>query len=269
MLRVFPVNIVELCSSITSVLLDKVAPRLQRNPLVLALPLQAVLLLSNLDLLDPWGDESFQLTHVPEPLNQIVFADPMNPPLYNMLLHYWIQLPWMLSPLASMRAMSALWAMVATVIIYVLCLRGEKSRFQVMFLALWVFSPCLLLHARMARSYSMELALACLVICTAPQLTEQLRINWKRLLTHVSSSAALLYTHYLSGLAVAAAVCAAFLLKKRFILAATQATLVAILFVPWVPTFGSSLGNWFHTPYPYEGGNVISDQIVRLAYLFV
>ena len=27
--------------------------------------------------------------------------------------------------------------------------------------------------------------------------------------------------------------------------------------------------NWFGIPYPYEGGNVISDQIVRLAYLFV
>ena len=50
-----------------------------------------------------------------------------------------------------------------------------------MFLALWVLSPCLLLHARMARSYSMQLALASLAIYTALQWAEQPR-NLKRLL---------------------------------------------------------------------------------------
>jgi hypothetical protein len=50
--------------------------------LVWALPLQALLLLSNLDLLDPWGDEWFTLTHVSQPL-----TDPFHPPLYYVLLH--------------------------------------------------------------------------------------------------------------------------------------------------------------------------------------
>jgi hypothetical protein len=240
----------------------------QRNPLVWALPLQALLLLSNLDLLDPWGDEWFILTHVSQPLSQVASADPMHPPLYYVLLHYWIQLPWTVSPLASMRAMSAVWALVATVVIYVLGLRREGARFQAMFLALWVLSPCLLLHARMARSYSMQLALASLAIYTAPKWAEQPR-DWKRLLAHVGSSAALLYTHYLSGLAVAVAVCVTFLLKKRFTLAAVQVTLLAVLYAPWVPTLGSSLGRWIGTSQSYEGGNVIFDQIVRLAYLFV
>ena len=63
--------------------------------------------------------------------------------------------------------MSAVWTLVATVVIYVLWLRREAPRFQQMFLALWVLSPCLLLHARMARSYSMQLALASLAIYTA------------------------------------------------------------------------------------------------------
>ena len=257
---------------VASVLPDKVGPNVQRNPLVWALPLQALLLLSNLDLLDPWGDEWFTLTTVPQPLSQVVstVAGNIHPPLYYVLLHYWIQLPWTLSPLASMRAMSAVWALVATVVIYVLWLRREGPRFQEMFLALWVLSPCLLLHARMARSYSMQLALASLAIYTAPQWAEQPR-NWKRLLAYVGSSTALLYTHYLSGLAVAAGVCVTFLLKKRFTLAAAQVALLAVLYAPWVPTLGSVLRrwNWIGIPYPYEGGNVISDQIVRLAYLFV
>ena len=53
-----------------------------------------------------------------------------HPPLYYVLLHYWIQLPWTVSPMASMRAMSAVWTLVATVIIYVLWLRREGPRFQ-------------------------------------------------------------------------------------------------------------------------------------------
>jgi len=36
-----------------------------------------------------------------------------------------------------------------------------------MVLALWVLSPCLLLYARMARSYSMQLAVALLTIYAA------------------------------------------------------------------------------------------------------
>jgi hypothetical protein len=235
----------------------------QRNPLVWALPLQALLLLSNLDLLDLWGDEWDTLTHVSQPL-----TDPFHPPLYYVLLHYWIQFPWTITPLTSMRAMSAVWTLVATVVIYFLGLRREEPRFQTMFLALWVLSPCLLLHARMARSYSMQLALASLAIYTAPMWAEQPR-DWKRLLAYVGSNAALLYTHYLSGLAVAVGVCVAFLLKKRFKLAAVQVTLLAVLYAPWMPTLGSALVRWTGISQSYEGGNVISDQIVRLAYLFV
>src|SRR5262245_17595588 len=122
----------------------------------------------------------------------------------------------------------------------------------------------------MARSYSMQLMLASLAIYTAPQWAEQPR-NWKWLLACVGSSAALLYTHYLSGLAVAAGVCLMFLIKKRFALAAVQVVLLAVLYVPWMPTLGSVLRrwNWIADPPPCEGGNVISDQIVRLAYSFV
>jgi hypothetical protein len=239
----------------------------QQNPLAWALPLQALLLLSNLNLLDPWNDEWFTLSHVAQPLSQVVFTDPMQPPLYYVLLHYWIQLPWKLSPLTVVRAMSGIWTLVATVVIYVLWLRREGPWFRAMFLALWVLSPCLLLHARMARSYSMQLTLASLAIYAALQWVEQPR-NWRWLIGYVGSNAALLYTHYLSGLAVAAGVCVAFLLKKRFTLAAAQVMLLAVLYAPWMPTLHSSLSYWIVAPQSYEGGNVISDQIVRLAYLF-
>jgi hypothetical protein len=242
----------------------------RRNPLLWALPLQSLLLLSNLDLLDPWGDEWFTITTVPQVVNEVVsaVAGNVHPPLYFVLLHYWIQLPWTLSPVASMRAMSVVWALIATIVIYVLWLRRERPWFQQMFLALWALSPTLLLHARMARSYSMQLALASLSIYTALQWAEQPR-NWKRLLAYIGSSTALLYTHYLSGLAVAGGVCLTFLFQKRFKLATAQVALLGVLYAPWMSTLVWVLGQWIGVPPSYEGGNVISDQIVRLAYLFV
>ena len=249
-----------------------VALGLQRKPVLWALPLQAILLLTALDLLDPWTDEWFTLNTVPQPVGEVVSAAAGNihPPLYYVLLHYWIQLPWTISSIASMRAMSAVWALVATVVIYVLWLRREGARFQGMFLALWALSPCLLLHARMARSYSMQLALASVVIYAAVQWLGQPR-NWKWLLAYIGSSTALLYTHYLSGLAVSGAVCVTFLFQKRFKLAATQVVLLAALYSPWVPALVAVLRrwNWIGVPPSYEGGSIISDQIVRLAYLFV
>jgi hypothetical protein len=239
--------------------------------LIWALPLQALLLLWNLDLLDPWSDEGFTFNIVPERFSDVVsaVAEDIHPPLYFVLLHYWIQLPSTLSPIASMRAMSALWALVATVVIYFLWLREEERPFQAKFLALWALSPCLLLHARMARSYSMQLALASVAIYSAPRWAEQPR-NWKWLLAYISSSTALLYTHYLPGLAVSGAVNVMFLFQKRFKLAAAQIALLAALYSPWVPTLVSVLRRWNWTGIPtYEGGNFISDQIIRLAYLFV
>jgi hypothetical protein len=252
---------------VTIMLPDKAIRRLQRTPLLWALPLQALLLLLNLDLLDPWGDEWGTLTIVPQPLSEVVSADPMHPPLYYLLLHYWIQFPWRVTPLVSMRAMSVIWTLVATVVIYFSWLRQEEPRFKAMFLGLWALSPCLLLHSRMARSYSMELALASLAIFTALQWAKKPR-DWTWAFLCVGSSVALLYTHYPSGLAVAAGVCVTFLLQRLFALAATQVILLGVLYAPWMPTFGSSLGLWISASRSHEA-NLIADQIVRLAYLFV
>jgi hypothetical protein len=139
---------------------------IKQDPLTWALPIQAVLLFTHLSLLDPWGDEWQILTVAPQPLNQ--FRPIANhPPLYFLLLHFWIHMPWSPSLLVTIRAMSCLWALLATVIFYHAWLRTEPLRIRRMFLVLWVLSPCLLLFARMARSYSMQLALALLTIYAA------------------------------------------------------------------------------------------------------
>lgn len=251
---------------------DKVRVAVHHNPMIWMLPLQAFLLFWKLDLLDPWGDEWFTVVAAPEPVGQVVstVAGNIHPPLYFVLLHYWIQLPWPLNLVACMRAMSALWALTGTVIVYYLWLRRERPQFQSMFLLLWTLSPCLLLHARMARSYSMELVLASLTIYTALRCVEEPE-NSKRLLAYIGSNTALLYTHYLSGFAIAGGACVMFLIRKRFVLALAQTAMLGVLYVPWMPTLISVLrrSHWIGLPHPYEGGNVISDQMVRLAYWFI
>lgn len=116
-------------------------------------------MLYRLDLLEPWGDEWFTLTTVPLPLNQIrtTVEGAAHPPLYYFLLHFWIHIPWPASPLVKMRAMSVLWTLLATTILDRRWLIELQPRVRRRFLVLWVLSPCLLLYARMARSYSMQL----------------------------------------------------------------------------------------------------------------
>src|SRR5438552_19065467 len=100
--------------------------------LVWALRIQAALSFWRLHLLEPWGDELHTLDTAPQSLHQIgsILSQQIHPPLYFYLLHFWIQGPWPGSLLTKMRAMSAVWALVATVVFYVLWLRKEDSRTQ-------------------------------------------------------------------------------------------------------------------------------------------
>ena len=246
-----------------------------RNPLPCALVIQAALLFYRLDLLEPWGDESHTLTIVPQPLNQIrsMVEGALHPPLYFFLLHFWIQIPWPASPLAKMRAWSVLWTLLATIILDRLWLIELDPRVRRMFLALWVLSPCLLLYSRMARSYSMALALALLTIYAASKWLARPRSpRW--LLAYSCAEVALLYTHYLPGLATMAAVGLAFLAKAelspkiRVMTFAVPVLVVALLYLPWLTSLFAAISGW-RAWSTYRVGNLFIDMLVRIAYWFV
>jgi hypothetical protein len=228
-----------------------------------------------LDLLEPWGDEWNTITIVRQPLNQIrsIVEGVLHPPLYFFLLHFWIQIPWPASPLTKMRAMSVLWTLLATIVFDRLWLIELEPRVRRMSLALWVLSPCLLLYSRMARSYSMALALALLTIYAASKwLARPQGLRW--LLAYSCSAVALLYTHYLPGLAIMAAVLLVFLArpgsspKTRVILLAAPVLIIALLFLPWLASLFGAIGAWRAWP-TYRVGNLFIDQLVRIAYWFV
>jgi len=245
---------------------------MKQNPLAWALPIQAVLLFSHLNLLDPWGDEWQVLAVARQPLNQLQpISD--HPPLYFLLLHFWIYLPWPSVLLLKIRAMSCLWALLATVIFYRAWLRTESLRIQQIFLALWVLSPCLLLFSRMARSYSMQLALALVTIyaalkwMTSPQRT-------LRLLVFSGCAATLLYTHYLPGLAIVMAVGLVLVSKSehfasaRLIALGASILIVALFYLPWLTPLRGAMADWVSSS-PYQVGSFFTDQLVRIAYWFV
>jgi hypothetical protein len=247
----------------------------QRNPLPYALAIQAALLFYRLDLLEPWGDEWFNLTTVPQPLSQLpsLVARATYPPLYFLLVHFWIQIPWPASPLTKMRALSAVWTLLATIILDRLWLSKLEPRVRVMVLALWVLSPSLLLYSRMARYYTMVLALALLVIYAASRWIQRPQSpRW--LFAYSFSAGALLFTHYLPGLAIMAAAWFVFIAKAdlpprlRVTLSAAPILVVALLYLPWLSSLFGSLAVW-RTSSPYQVNNLFIDQLVRIAYWFV
>ena len=67
--------------------------------------------------------------------------------------------------IAVLRAFSVLWTLLATLLMDLSRTRSwsvSEARARWLALGLFVLSPCLLLYSRMARSYSMQVALAVL-----------------------------------------------------------------------------------------------------------
>ena len=88
--------------------------------LPMCLILQAALLFWRLDLLPVWGDEQFTLDTSSQALAGILEAvrNDIHPPLYYVLVHYWLHLPWSAALIVKARAFSGLWALAATVLLH-------------------------------------------------------------------------------------------------------------------------------------------------------
>jgi hypothetical protein len=214
-------------------------------PLVALLCLQACLLFHALDLLPVWGDELFTLKLAPHPVRDIIpiAQQDVHPPLYYLLLHAWQKLPLPWTGIAALRAFSTLWAVLATLLLDIFWTRPRKPFERWMALSLLVLSPCLLLYGRMARSYSMQVALALLSLGLLWRWMQRPR---SPLLACGGFAAivALLYTHYVPG----AAVLAGFVLIGWRNLGALRvgvfSAAVAAAYLPWAMMLVQALRRW-------------------------
>jgi len=227
------------------------------------LALQAGLLFSNLGMLPLWSDELFTLHTVGRPLAAILatVAQDIHPPLYYLLLHLWP-----LHSLVALRAFSACWALAATVLLDLFWTARRRPWRRLSVLLLFALSPCLLLYARMARSYSMQTAL---FLLAASLLWRWLRLR-RGAVPAFAACLALLYTHYVPGLALLAAFALVALPRLGPRRVAAFAGAMALAYSPWLWTLAGALQRWgqaadFFHQYRLTG-SFWAEQLLKIGY---
>ena len=240
---------------------------LRKHTIAAFLPLQALLCFWNLGLLSPWGDEATTLLVVRLPVREIlrIASEDVHPPFYYLLVDAWQRLPLGLDWAVQARALSVVFALAATVAADRLWASRLAECGRIWFLALWTLSPCLLLYARMCRSYSLQLLVA--TVAAAYILRFTAKPSWKTGAGLVASLTAGLYTHYVPGLALLATANLALLRKRRFRDAIGIDALVAVAYLPWMGSLAASLGSWgTHTRTYTVTGAMLSEIPVKLAF---
>jgi hypothetical protein len=240
---------------------------LRKHPIAAFLPLQALLCFWNLGLLSPWGDEAITLLVVRLPVREIlrVASGDVHPPLYYLLVNAWLRLPLGLDWAVQARALSVVLALAGTVAADRLWASHLAERGRIWFLALWTLSPCLLLYARMCRSYSLQLLVA--TVAAAYILRFTAKRSWKTGAALAVWLTAGLYTHYVPGLALLATANLALLRKRRFRDAIGIDAFVALAYLPWMPSLAASLRSWgTHTGTYMVTGAMLSEIPVKLAF---
>ena len=212
----------------------------------------------------------------PSPCPGSLVSRDIHPPLYYFLLHWWMALPLPGVEIVRARAFSAICLLLGTVIVYRLWVeRRETPAAGRWFLALWTLSPCLLLYGRMARSYSLQLLVASVALYAGLRFLDEPR-RWIRQLACAGAIAALLYTHYSPGAAVAGAIVVVAIwraVRQRDTgpirgLAVVSA-LAVVLYAPWLMVLRAAVTSWgSHDDFYSLAATRAGDQVLKIAYWF-
>lgn len=219
-----------------------------------------------------WTDELFTYGTVARPVREIIpiVQHDIHPPLYYVLLHAWMQIPLPWHGVAALRAFSALWALAATLLLDCLFTRKWKPWRRWLVLSLFALSPCLLLYGRMARSYSMQTALTVLAAGMLWRWVRQPEWSLRRGTAAMLALLALLYTHYVPGIALLGAFCAVALRPLGFRRLGLLLAAVSAGYLPWVLTLGEGLRAWgqaagFSSRYTLSR-NALTEQFLKAGF---
>ena len=240
---------------------------LRRHPLAAFLPLQALLYCWNLAELAPWGDEAGTLLAVRGPLDSLIqfAARDVHPPLYYLLLYYWQIIPLRIDLAVQARLLSVLFALLATVALDQLWGAYLEERARLTLLALWTLSPCLLLYARMCRSYSLQALLA--IVAAAWLARVAAKSTWRNAALLALALLAALYTHYAAGVALIAAANLTLFFRRRWRAALAIDCAIAIGYLPWIWRLAVSLTSWGSNARNYTlTGSRVLEVPVKFAY---
>ena len=240
---------------------------LRRHPLALFVPLQALLYCWNLALLSPWGDEAGTLLAERGGLSHLIqfAATDVHPPLYYLLLHGWQQLPLGFDWAVQARLLSVLFAVLGTVALDGLWGAHLEERARLTLLALWTLSPCLLLYARMCRSYSLQALLAIVAAAILGRVAAQ--SNWRNAALLALALLAALYTHYVAGIALIATANLTLLYRRRWRAVLVVDGAIAVGYLPWIWRLAASLSSWGSNGRNYTlTGSRVLEVPVKFAY---
>jgi hypothetical protein len=240
---------------------------LRRNPLAALLPLQAFVSLFHLGLLSPWMDEAGTLMALRHSLREVIAfaAGDVHPPLYYLLLFAWQRLPLGFSWAVQARVLSVIFALLATVAFDRLWARYLPDRLRIWLLLLWSLSPCLLLYARMCRSYSLQTLLV--VVGAAYLLRFASKPSWGHGATYMAAALATLYTHYVPGIALLVAANLLLAYRRQWGPLLATNVVIAAGYLPWIWRLAASLSTWGSHGQGYAlTGNGPAELVLKLAY---
>ena len=240
---------------------------LRRHPLAAFLPLQALLYCWNLAELSPWGDEAGTLLMVRGQLDNLIrfAARDVHPPLYYLLLYYWERIPLGFDWAVQARLLSVLFALLGTVALDARWGARFEERTRLTLLALWTLSPCLLLYARMCRSYSLQALLAIVAAALLSQVAAQ--STWRNAALLALALLAALYTHYAAGIALIATANLMLFYRRRWRAALAIDCAIAIGYLPWIWRLAASLASWGNNGRSYTlTGSRVLEVPVKFAY---
>ena len=233
---------------------------LRRHPLAAFLPLQALLYCWNLALLSPWGDEAVTLlddardarrTHAICRAGYSSAALLFAPIL---LVTHTIRLSTGRFRRGCFRFASRL---LGTVALDRLWGSRFEARTRITLLALWTLSPCLLLYARMCRSYTLQALFAIVASALLVRVAEKAGRAEAALLALALLGA--LYTHYVAGIALIATANLVLVYRRQVADGAgASIALIVIGYLPWICAPGGVAGRLGH-----EHPQLCADRIAR------
>jgi len=240
---------------------------LRRHPLAAFLPLQALIYCWNLGLLSAWCDEAITLLAMRGTVHQLLqfVAQDIHPPLYYLLVYYWLKIPLGIDWTVQARLLSVSFALLGTVALDRLWGSRFEARTRITLLALWTLSPCLLLYARMCRSYSLQALFAIVASALVVRVTDKAGRRNAALLTLALLGS--LYTHYAAGIALITTANLFLVYRHRWRTALAIDCAIVMGYLPWILRLGASLGNWGTNTRNYAlTGSRILEVPVKLAY---
>lgn len=158
--------------------------------------------------------------------------------------------------------------LIATMLLDFFWMRSWKPFARWSALALFVFSPCLLLYGRMARSYSMQLALSLLAVSVL-WLWMQKPHSKTLGCAGVAAILALLYTHYVPGFAIFGAFVLTSWRALGLLKLGTFSAAVVLGYFPWIAALVQAIQRWaaVTTGSLYSlSGNLILEHVLKICY---